>query len=86
MKKLIKKYSQTPLGSFVKVFLFAMLVFTIEAFVNDKLVFPVKKDFWMACVKAGVIATLPTIYNYINPNYKNYGVKKVEPLKADRTV
>ena len=86
MKKIILKFQATPLGSFTKVFICTMIVFAIDAYINDTLTFPIDKNFMHSCFKAGIVATLPTLYNWFNPNYTNYGRKKIEPLEADRKV
>jgi hypothetical protein len=82
MKKLIKKLQQTALGGFLKVFLFAMIVFAGDNYIKGTL--DLNVHFLHAAIKAGFIAVLPTIYNWFNPNYVAYGKQpKIQPLKPD---
>ena len=81
--KKVNKFFTTPLGTFTKVFLGAMVVFMIDNYLNDTLTFPLDKSFLKACLKAGIIAVAPMIYNYFNPHYEGYGKKGIEDLPSD---
>ena len=84
-KKLsINKFFTTPLGSFVKVFLGAMLVFLLDTYLNNEAVFVFDKILAKSCLKAGIIAVAPMIYNYLNPKYEGYGRKGIDPLKPEK--
>lgn len=85
MKKLFKKLQHTALGGFLKVFLFAMVVFFGDNYIKGTL--DLNIHFVHAMVKAGFIAVLPTLYNWFNPNYQPYGRKpKLKDLDPDRKV
>lgn len=82
MKKLnINKFFTTPFGSFLKVFLGAMIVFLLDTYLNDMEVFVLDKNLAKSALKSGVIAVAPMLYNYFNPKYEGYGKKGIEPLK-----
>ena len=79
----INKFFTTPLGSFVKVFLGAMIVFLLDTYLSNGDVFVFDKTFLNSALKAGVIAIAPMIYNYLNPKYEAYGRKGIDPLKPN---
>ena len=60
------KFLNTMYGSYVKVFLSAVLTMIIA-----------KGNIYLItleeCISAGVISILPIIINYLNPNDKRYG-------------
>ena len=60
------KFLNTMYGSYVKVFLSAVLTMIIT-----------KGNIYLItleeCISAGVISILPIIINYLNPNDKRYG-------------
>jgi hypothetical protein len=64
-----RKVMAGPLGTFLKVFMSTVLTLWIAM-----------DDLWCmdmesikALLSAGVIAGMPVILNYLNPEYKNYG-------------
>tara|TARA_R110000868_G_scaffold290022_1_gene550277 strand:- start:21407 stop:21652 length:246 start_codon:yes stop_codon:yes gene_type:complete len=79
----INIFFTTPLGSFVKVFLGAMIVFLMDTYLSDGNVFVLDKTFLQSALKSGVIAIAPMIYNYLNPKYDGYGRKGIDPLKPN---
>lgn len=60
------KFLNTMYGSYIKVFLSAVLTMIIA-----------KGNIYLItleeCISAGVISILPIIINYLNPNDKRYG-------------
>lgn len=72
----MSKFMASPLGSFLKAFITAVLTLFVAKYNEGVLCVDT------ACLKdvllAGLFATLPVIINYLNPNYQGYGVNKSE--------
>jgi hypothetical protein len=63
------KFLNSVYGSWVKVFLSAILTMVIVK--NDIYSVTLKE-----CISAGIISILPIIINYLNPNDTRYGKQK----------
>jgi len=63
------KFLNTIYGSWVKVFLSAVLTMVIA---KGNIYFITLEE----CISAGVISILPIIINYLNPNDNRYGKQK----------
>ena len=60
----------SPIGTFLKVFLSTVLTMWIAM---DN-IFAVDVMALRAIISAGVVSAMPVVLNYLNPEYKNYGV------------
>lgn len=65
-----RKLMASPLGTFLKVFLSTVLTMWIAM---DN-IFAVDVTALRAIISAGVVSAMPVVLNYLNPEYKNYGV------------
>ena len=69
----MSKFFASPLGSFFKAFFTAVLTLLVSKYNEGVICTDVE------CLKgiilASIFATLPVIINYLNPEYKGYGVK-----------
>ena len=68
----MKSFLNTALGSYLKVFLTAILV---ELSLGDDL-YTFDKEMLTKLVKIGFLATIPILINWLNPNDPRYGNKK----------
>lgn len=67
----------TPLGSFVKGFFSIVLAMYFKDVIAAKSIFiPITKDLINELVIAGLIPNIQILLNWINPEYKNYGIGK----------
>lgn len=60
----------SPLGTFLKVFLSTVLTMWIAM---DN-IFTLDVTTLRTIISAGVVSAMPVVLNYLNPEYKNYGV------------
>lgn len=67
-----RKLMASPLGTFLKVFLSTVLTMWIAM---DN-IFAVDVTALRAIISAGVVSAMPVVLNYLNPEYKNYGIGK----------
>ena len=75
----MKTFLATPLGSFVKGFSSILLAMYVSEIVTAGTIFmPVTKDLISKLVIAGVVPNIQILINWINPEYKNYGINKTE--------
>lgn len=65
-----RKLMASPIGTFLKVFLSTVLTMWIAM---DN-IFAVDVIALRAIISAGVVSAMPVVLNYLNPEYKNYGV------------
>ena len=86
MKRKITKFLASPIGSIVKVFLMLLLGKIYADFDANRDSFTITLS---ALKQYGVMALLsciPMVMNALNPDYKGYGTKGIEPLKADKRI
>jgi hypothetical protein len=62
--------------SWVKLFLYSSLVQVVFFLVKFKSLTTMD---WDSVISAGLIAVLPVIINYLNPNFTGYGNKTINP-------
>ena len=74
----MSKFFATPLGSFVKHFITAVLTILVSKYNEGVICFDLKC--LQSILVAAIFATIPVVINYMNPNYKNYGVGS-KPIK-----
>jgi len=67
-----RKLMASPIGTFLKVFLSTVLTMWIAM---DN-IFAVDVTALRAIISAGVVSAMPVVLNYLNPEYKNYGIGK----------
>lgn len=67
-----RKLMASPIGTFLKVFMSTVLTMWIAM---DN-IFAVDVTALRAIISAGVVSAMPVVLNYLNPEYKNYGVGK----------
>ena len=65
-----RKLMASPIGTFLKVFLSTVLTMWIAM---DN-IFAVDVTALKAIISAGVVSAMPVVLNYLNPEYKNYGI------------
>lgn len=70
-----KEFLNTPLGSFLKVFVIAVLV----QFMNEGSdIFSLDKASIQGLINAGIVAVIPVIINALNPTDTRYGRGKTK--------
>ena len=67
----MKQLFASPLGSFLKAFLVAILTTITYEYQQGNIC--TELDCFKPMLWAAVYATLPVIVNYLNPNYTGYG-------------
>jgi hypothetical protein len=67
------KFMVTPLGTLVRHFFFIVLSLWLVELQNGHDLFQFDLNMWRKFATAGVIACLPTVMNWLNADYKNYG-------------
>lgn len=73
----MKKFMTTPLGSFVKGFFSIVIAMYFKDVLAAKSIFiPITKDLINELVIAGLVPNIQILLNWINPEYKNYGIGK----------
>lgn len=73
----MKKFMTTPLGSFIKGFLSIVLAMYIKEVIAAGSIFiPITKDLIDELVIAGLVPNVQILLNWLNPEYKHYGVGK----------
>lgn len=65
----MKKFLNTPLASFLNVFVVAILV----TIVKSENIYSLD---WKNILNAAVLSTIPVIINYLNPSDSRYGINK----------
>ena len=76
---MINKFFNTMLGSYLKVFLSAMITFYIAEGVD---LFSFDLVMAKKMLSVGVGSLLPVIYNALNPHDKRYGKKSKAKIKV----
>ncbi len=71
----MEKFLNSPAGSWVKVFLAAVLGFVLTNISNGVDVFSID---WKSLLSAGIASVLPVIINWLNPNDTRYGNGKMD--------
>lgn len=79
----MKKFLNTPFGSFTKVFLAAVLTTYLILLSNGNKLFTWNKDMLEHLLTAGLVSAIPVIINWINPNDTRYGIKKTDIKDSD---
>lgn len=73
----MKKYfSNTPLSSWLKVFVSAIILQIMNGISDNHSLFSWDIIMIKKMLSAGLVSLLPVIYNYLNPNDTRYGVNK----------
>lgn len=70
-----KHFSNTIVGSWTKVFISAAIL-QLSNYLSHGKAIVINKELLLDLFMAGLIATLPVIYNYLNPNDPRYGRNK----------
>ena len=68
----MKDFLNTPVGSWIKVFLSALLGFVLTNIMNGVDIFSMD---WKSLVAGALSSVLPVIINWLNPNDARYGKK-----------
>lgn len=70
----MKKMLATPFGSFLKAFIVAFMTIMMSNYAENK---SVCGDWicWKNILIAAAFSVIPVIINYLNPSYKQYGIK-----------
>jgi hypothetical protein len=76
----MKKLLATPLGTFIKGFASIVLTMWLTELSAGHDLFTMDYELAKKLMTAGLIANLPIIINWFNPEYKNYGKEKIEPI------
>ena len=67
-------FANTPAGSWVKVFISAVLLQFMNGLIEGHPLFSWDKAMLEKLATAGLVALIPVIINFINPNDTRYGV------------
>lgn len=67
------KFWVTPIGSLVKHFLFIVLSLWLIELQKGRSLFDGDVRMWLDFMTAAFVSCLPTVMNWLNPAYKNYG-------------
>lgn len=78
MKNKFGKFLATPIGSIVKHFFFILAVLWYEQYESGVDLWSMDWLMWKKLIAVAVGSCLPMIINYINKDYKNYGLGKTE--------
>lgn len=73
MKKVSGFLAATPAGSWVKVFVSAIMLQFLNGLVSGIPLFSFDKLMLEKLLTAGIVSVFPVIINYFNPNDKRYG-------------
>jgi hypothetical protein len=74
----MSKLFASPLGTFLKAFLATVLSLIMVEY-NRTGTICLTKECFIDLLMAGVISIIPVIMNYLNPEYKGYGVGSNPP-------
>lgn len=66
----MQKFLNSPAGSWVKVFVSAILGFVLTNISNGVDIFSIE---WKSLLSAALASVLPVIINWLNPSDKRYG-------------
>jgi hypothetical protein len=76
----MKKLLATPLGTFIKGFLSIVLAMWVGELSNGHDLFSMDIDMVKKLCVAGIIPNIHVLINWFDPEYKNYGKEKIEPI------
>lgn len=78
-----KHFSNTPLCSWLKVFASAIILQIMNGVADGHSLFSWDMPMFQKLLTAGIVALLPVIYNYLNPNDPRYGSNKNNTIAGE---